>query len=185
MARMETAHELMTGREAAQWFRRSLTWLRRQRDLVRFDTGQPMFHIVACRAYVLGRLRGLEGPALRQVQIDALAAFCGLRAPSTPNAGVVSEPAAAETERPEGMASVLARSGARGSAQNGAAAYITRAWPDRALNSPLRPLSAATSVGTASRCGCASGPRRPAPKCGSTADASGGTLGRGRLSNST
>lgn len=107
MARPELTHELMTAREAAHWFRRSLTWLRRQRDLVRFDTGQPMFHVIACRAYVLGRLRRLESQALRQLQIDALAAFCGL-APAVPQPQCAATPEAAPLDGP-GEVALLAR----------------------------------------------------------------------------
>lgn len=83
------APELMSPREAAAWFRRSPSWLRRQRDLVRFpnETAQPLYHVAICRAYVLGTLRGLRGPALRRLQLEALAAACGV-----PDRGVAGAP---------------------------------------------------------------------------------------------
>lgn len=76
----ELAQELMTPNEAARWFRRSRTWLRQQAELVRLGSpgGQPLYHIRVCRAYVLGKMRGLLGEALRQVQLAALATACGL-----------------------------------------------------------------------------------------------------------
>jgi hypothetical protein len=74
------AQELMTPSEAAKWFRRSPSWLRQQRELLRLAEGhsQPLFHVGVCRAYVLGRLSGLDPVALRQVQLRALAAECRL-----------------------------------------------------------------------------------------------------------
>jgi hypothetical protein len=72
--------ELMCPPEAARWFRRSISWLRQQKDLVRIGgpNGQPLFHVRACRAYVLGKMRGLDGDALRDFQLAALASACGL-----------------------------------------------------------------------------------------------------------
>lgn len=71
--------ELMTPREAARWFRRSLSWLRARREILRFgsETGNPRYHLLACRAYVLGALCGLDGEALRRVQLEAVASACG------------------------------------------------------------------------------------------------------------
>lgn len=76
----ELAQELMTPEEAAKWFRRSTSWLREQRDLlhVRRHGGLPLYHVRVCRAYVLGKMRGLDGEALRQIQVEALAVACGL-----------------------------------------------------------------------------------------------------------
>lgn len=72
--------ELMTPDEAAKWFRRSPSWLRQQRDLLRVGgpAGQPLFHVRVCRAYVLGRLCRLPLDALRRVQVQALASACGV-----------------------------------------------------------------------------------------------------------
>jgi hypothetical protein len=72
--------ELMTPSEAAKWFRRSRSWLRRQPQLLRVQGvgGQPLYHVCICRAYVLGRLCGLTGKPLRRLQIKALIAACGL-----------------------------------------------------------------------------------------------------------
>lgn len=72
--------ELMTPDEAARWFRRSPSWLRQQKDLLRLGgpNGQPLFHVRVCRAWVLGRLCDLGRDALRRVQLQALAAACGL-----------------------------------------------------------------------------------------------------------
>ena len=77
---IDVAQELMTPYEAARWFRRSPSWLRQQAELlrVRGAGGQPLFHVRVCRAYVLGKLCGLSGPALREAQIKALASACGL-----------------------------------------------------------------------------------------------------------
>jgi hypothetical protein len=76
----DLAQELMTPDEAARWFRRSPSWLRQQNDLLRFGGpgAQPLYHIRVCRAWVLGRLQGLIGEALRSVQLQALAAACGV-----------------------------------------------------------------------------------------------------------
>ena len=59
---LEIAQELMTPDETARWFRRSVSWLRQQKELLRTvgPRGQPLFHVRVCRAYVLGRLRGLR-----------------------------------------------------------------------------------------------------------------------------
>ncbi len=78
----DLAQELMTPDEAAKWFRRSLSWLRQQDDLLRTSGpgGQPLFHVRVCRAYVLGKLCRLTGEALRSVQIRALASACGVDA---------------------------------------------------------------------------------------------------------
>ncbi len=75
--------ELMTPQEAARWFRRSPSWIRQQRTLLRVGNpgGQPLFHTHVCRAYVLGRICGLRAADLRRVQIEALAAACGLDDP--------------------------------------------------------------------------------------------------------
>ena len=74
--------ELMTPDEAAKWFRRSDSWLRRQRDLLRVGSprGMPLYHVCVCRAYLLGLTRGLSGPALRTLQLRGLAAACGVAA---------------------------------------------------------------------------------------------------------
>ncbi len=74
------AQELMTPDEAAKWFRRSLSWLRQQRDLVRAAGagGQPLYHVQVCRAYIFGRMADLAGDALRRVQLRALAVACGV-----------------------------------------------------------------------------------------------------------
>jgi hypothetical protein len=76
----ELAQELMTPDEAAKWFRRSISWLRQQKDLIHIGGpgGQPLYHIRVCRAYVLGRMQQLDGPPLRDMQIAALAQACGL-----------------------------------------------------------------------------------------------------------
>jgi len=86
---IEVTQELMTPHEAARWFRRSPSWLRQQKQLLRLRArgGQPLYHIRVCRAYVLGRLCALEETALRRVQLDALSAACGL---PKPNAGIES-----------------------------------------------------------------------------------------------
>jgi len=72
--------ELMTPDEAAKWFRRSPSWIRRQEELERVNgpNGQPLFHVNVCRAYLLGKMCNLAGVALRRVQIRAMAAACGL-----------------------------------------------------------------------------------------------------------
>jgi hypothetical protein len=76
----EIAQEVMTPHEAAKWFRRSISWLRFQRDLVRVagPAGQPLYHDDMCRAFLLGSLLGLTGAALRRAQVEALAATCGV-----------------------------------------------------------------------------------------------------------
>lgn len=80
----DIAQELMTPDEAARWFRRSPSWLRQQHAMVRLagPGGQPLYHVRVCRAYILGRMQGLQGEALREIQLQALAAACGL--PLTP-----------------------------------------------------------------------------------------------------
>lgn len=72
--------ELMTPQEAARWFRRSISWLRQQHDLLRLTSphGQPLYHVRTCRAYIFGKLCGLPADALRQAQLNALAQACGL-----------------------------------------------------------------------------------------------------------
>lgn len=72
--------ELMSPREAAAWFRRSPSWLRRQRDLVRFpnESAQPLYHVALCRAYVLGVVSGICGAELRRLQLAALSVACGV-----------------------------------------------------------------------------------------------------------
>lgn len=76
----DIAQELMTPDEAARWFRRSPSWLRQQRELVRVagPGGQPLHHVRVCRAYILGRMQGLQGDPLRAIQLQALAAACGV-----------------------------------------------------------------------------------------------------------
>lgn len=76
----DVQQELMTPQEAAKWFRRSPSWLRQQHEIVRLGGpgGQPLYHTRVCRAYVLARLCGLRGEALRRAQLAALAAVCGL-----------------------------------------------------------------------------------------------------------
>lgn len=72
--------ELMTPQEAARWFRRSISWLRQQRELLRLGrTGQPLYHVDVCRAFVYGQIRGLNVQQLRRVQLEALAASCHLQ----------------------------------------------------------------------------------------------------------
>ncbi len=81
---LNVSQELMTPHETARWFRRSPSWLRQQGELVRYGGpgGQPLYHVGVCRAYVLGRLLGLTGEALRAVQIEAMRKACGVSAPS-------------------------------------------------------------------------------------------------------
>ncbi|NLF32480.1 MAG: hypothetical protein GX591_16515 [Planctomycetes bacterium] len=75
----DVTQELMTPHEAARWFRRSPSWLRQQTALLRLGAGgQPLYHTRVCRAYVLGRLCGLPDHALRELQMNALAAACGV-----------------------------------------------------------------------------------------------------------
>lgn len=77
---LDVQQELMTPPEAAKWFRRSTSWLRRQPHLLKLvgPRGQPLYHIGSCRAYMLGRLIGASGLELRRVQLRALAETCGL-----------------------------------------------------------------------------------------------------------
>jgi len=84
------AQELMTPDEAAKWFRRSLSWLRQQRDLVRAagPSGQPLYHVQVCRAYIFGRMANLADESLRRVQLRALAVACGV-----PEFAPVADPA--------------------------------------------------------------------------------------------
>lgn len=91
----DLAQELMTPDEAAKWFRRSTSWLRRQPDLLHVcgRSGQPLYHVRVCRAFVLGKMRGLSGEALRQLQVEALATACGLASPGGAPASYVSGPA--------------------------------------------------------------------------------------------
>jgi hypothetical protein len=79
----DITQELMIPDEAARWFRRSLSWLRQQHELIRLGgpRGQPLYHVRACRAYVFGRMRNLAGDALREIQFQALATACGLDQP--------------------------------------------------------------------------------------------------------
>ncbi|MBP7747840.1 MAG: hypothetical protein KA383_17115 [Phycisphaerae bacterium] len=79
----EIAQELMTPDEAARWFRRSLSWLRQQKGLIRLagPGGQPLYHVRVCRAYILGRMRNLASEPLREIQLAALASACGLDNP--------------------------------------------------------------------------------------------------------
>ncbi len=76
----DIAQELMIPDEAARWFRRSLSWLRQQHELIRLGGpgDQPLYHVRVCRAYVFGRMRHLVGDALRDIQLQALATACGL-----------------------------------------------------------------------------------------------------------
>jgi len=76
----DLSQELMTPPETARWFRRSPSWLRQQLELLRLGPvrGQPLYHVRVCRAYVYGRLCGLNGDQLRELQLRALAAACGL-----------------------------------------------------------------------------------------------------------
>ncbi len=71
--------ELLTPGEAAAWFRRSPTWVRQQRDLLRLGPKYQLYHRAACRAFVLARMLGLTGADARRLQVLALAAACGLR----------------------------------------------------------------------------------------------------------
>jgi len=77
---LELRQELMTPPEAAEWFRRSASWLRHQPELLRIQGvgGQPLYHVNVCRAYVLGRLCGLAGRPLRRLQLRALVVACSL-----------------------------------------------------------------------------------------------------------
>ncbi|MBU0639038.1 MAG: hypothetical protein KKB50_09255 [Planctomycetes bacterium] len=97
MPMTDLPQELMTPPEAARWFRRSQTWLRQQKELLRVSVpgGQPLYHVRVCRAWVLGRLRELEAAELRAVQLTALAAACGL--PAEPSAQHQPRPRATPT----------------------------------------------------------------------------------------
>ena len=77
---IEITQELMTPHEAARWFRRSPSWLRQQHELLKVagPGGQPLYHVRVCRGYVMGKLCRLRGEMLRRVQLQALAAACGL-----------------------------------------------------------------------------------------------------------
>ena len=77
---LDVQQELLTPPEAAKWFRRSTSWLRRQPHILKLvgPRGQPLYHIRALRAYVLGQLVRARGPELRRVQLHALADACGL-----------------------------------------------------------------------------------------------------------
>jgi hypothetical protein len=88
----DVAQEVMTPEEAARWFRRSPSWLRQQKDLIRIkgQHGQPLFHIRACRAYLLGKMCRLDAENIRRVQIDALAADCGLPSPLPGDGGLAA-----------------------------------------------------------------------------------------------
>ena len=78
MQRTTQPPELMTPDEAARWFRRSPSWLRQQRDLVRLgaNRAQPLFHVKVCRAWVLGKMSRLDPDALRRLQLKALESEC-------------------------------------------------------------------------------------------------------------
>jgi hypothetical protein len=90
----DVVQEVMTPQEAARWFRRSITWLRQQRELVQMSgpRGQPLYHVRVCRAYLLGRMQRLGGAALRQVQLAALASACGVPLADAPAAMGLSPP---------------------------------------------------------------------------------------------
>jgi hypothetical protein len=77
---LDIAQELMTPPEAARWFRRSPSWLRQQRNLLRVGGpgGQPLFHVQVCRAFILGKLCRFTPDQLRRVQVQALARACGI-----------------------------------------------------------------------------------------------------------
>lgn len=93
----EIAQELMTPREAARWFRRSPAWLRQQSGLLRVagPGGQPLYHIAACRAYVLARMCNAAAHELRRVQIDALQAAIGIRLEPSPDGRLAAPGSAA------------------------------------------------------------------------------------------
>jgi hypothetical protein len=75
------ASELLTPDETAEWFRRSVSWLRQQSELLRSSGRgqQPLYHVVVCRAYLLGRFLNLAAPDLRRLQLAALAEHAGLK----------------------------------------------------------------------------------------------------------
>lgn len=105
----EIAQEIMTPKEAAAWFRRSLSWLRQQRDLLRVGgtQSQPLFHVRVCRAFMLARMCGATGAELRRAQLAALADACGIDAESI-NTGnrppQLDEPGAFPTDDEPGAA---------------------------------------------------------------------------------
>lgn len=80
--------ELMTAGEAARWFRRSASWLRRQKAILKLagPGGRPLYHLAACRAYLLGIASGWDAQMLRAAQLDALKAASGLSAAQPPPA---------------------------------------------------------------------------------------------------
>lgn len=88
---IEIQQELMTPNEAAKWFRRSVSWLRRQPALLRVagPGGQPLFHVGVCRAYVLAQMAGVGEDQIRAFQLRALAAAAGV--PAECAAGVLAE----------------------------------------------------------------------------------------------
>jgi hypothetical protein len=90
---LDVQQELLTSPEAAKWFRRSTSWLRRQPHIVKLvgPNGQPLYHIRSIRAYVLGQLVSASGPELRRVQLRALADACGLSEDQA-IAAIVQEP---------------------------------------------------------------------------------------------
>ena len=90
---LDVQQELMTPPEAARWFRRSTSWLRRQPHILKLvgPRGQPLYHIGTCRAYMLGQLVGATGPELRRVQLRSLAEACGLSEDHA-IAAVIAEP---------------------------------------------------------------------------------------------
>jgi hypothetical protein len=96
---LDIAQELMTPHEAARWFRRSASWLRQQADLVKLGgpNGQPLYHTHACRAFVYGRMCDLNGESLRKVQLEALAAACGIQVES------VGQGPKTSTQPPDGL----------------------------------------------------------------------------------
>ncbi|MGE0479556.1 MAG: hypothetical protein AB7Q17_03690 [Phycisphaerae bacterium] len=107
----DIAQELMTPNEAAKWFRRSPSWLRQQHDLMRVGGpgGQPLYHVQVCRAYVLGKLISLPAADLKRVQVEALAAACGIPPAEVRARQLAARPAAAsdsDTERGMVAASV-------------------------------------------------------------------------------
>lgn len=91
---VDVPQELLTPDEAAKWFRRSTSWLRQQRALLRIGgaSGQPLYHVRVCRAYVLGRMADLPAETLREMQLAALASACGV---ALPGAGKPPTPVAA------------------------------------------------------------------------------------------
>lgn len=107
----DISQELMTPQEAARWFRRSVSWLRQQHDLVRLGNpgGQPLFHVRVCRAFTLGKMCGLSDDGLRRTQLRALAEACGvalehvelpIREPHRPSAAEPASPTLCDTRQP-------------------------------------------------------------------------------------